>query len=134
MKESRKFECGRGHFNARRFFEAHEVWEELWLLASEPERPFLQGLIQVAAAFHHYRRGNLRGTKSLLAAGVAKLDSFPENHSGIAVGAFRDDARRWIAILLDEVRTRPKKLPRIAVASHKRPAGGRGTFKKSARR
>ena len=69
MKESEKFGRGLAHFNAREFFEAHEAWEELWLVEAEPEKTFLQGLIQLAAAFHHYGRGNLRGARSLLAAG-----------------------------------------------------------------
>src|SRR5690348_17536429 len=58
---------GIAHFNAREFFEAHEVWEERWLVAREPDKTFLQGLIQVAAACHHHARENARGAKSLLA-------------------------------------------------------------------
>ena len=58
MKESEQFRKGVVLFNARKFFEAHEVWEELWLVEPEPEKTFLQGLIQVAAACHHDSRGN----------------------------------------------------------------------------
>ena len=43
------------------------------LEASGEERVFLQGLIQVAVAFHHLRRGNLTGAARLLRAGVDKL-------------------------------------------------------------
>src|SRR5271163_2127749 len=68
-----KFQRGLEHFNAREFFEAHEVWEEIWLVEDEPEKTFLQGIIQIAAAFHHYRRGNSDGAESLLAAGIVKI-------------------------------------------------------------
>jgi uncharacterized protein len=95
-KDDGRFVRGVAHFNAREFFEAHEVWEELWLVAREPEKTFLQGLIQVAAAFHHHARENARGAKSLLAAGVAKLQAFPEAHRGIAVSDFRTDAKNWL--------------------------------------
>ena len=78
MKESEQFRRGIALFNARKFFEAHEAWEELWLVEPEPEKTFLQGLIQLAAAFHHHGRGNSRGTQSLLAAGLAKLRRFPD--------------------------------------------------------
>src|SRR5690348_11981481 len=37
-------------FHSGAFFEAHEHWESVWLAAQEPEKTFLQGLIQVAAA------------------------------------------------------------------------------------
>jgi hypothetical protein len=95
-RDESQFARGVAHFNAREFFEAHEVWEELWLVAQEPEKTFLQGLIQVAAAFHHHARENVRGAKSLLAAGVAKLQGFPEGHRGIAVRDFRTEAKSWL--------------------------------------
>jgi uncharacterized protein len=39
-------------YDAGEFFAAHEAWESRWLESKEPEKTFLQGLIQVAAAFH----------------------------------------------------------------------------------
>ena len=95
-RDEGQFARGIAHFNAREFFEAHEVWEELWLVAREPEKTFLQGLIQVAAAFHHHARENPRGAKSLLAAGVAKLQGFPDGHRGIAVSDLRTEAKSWL--------------------------------------
>ena len=51
-------------YHSGAFFEAHEHWELMWLSAPEPEKTFLQGLIQVAASFHHFQRKNLAGAKS----------------------------------------------------------------------
>lgn len=90
-----RFERGLAHFNAREFFEAHEVWEEIWLTEGEPERTFLQGLIQIAAAFHHYRRGNSDGAESLLAAGIVKISRFPQDYHGLAVEDLRVAAKWW---------------------------------------
>ena len=53
---------GIGCFNRQEFFDCHEVLEEVWLAEPPEEKPFYQGLIQVAAAFHHYQRGNRRGS------------------------------------------------------------------------
>jgi predicted metal-dependent hydrolase len=115
-EENRSFERGLAHFNAREFFEAHEAWEELWLREPLPDKAFLQGLIQIAAAFHHYGRGNLRGTKSLLAAGSSKLEDFPGEHRGIAVHALRALAQEWLEILEDTRHLRPENVPQIDLA------------------
>ena len=53
------------HFNKCDFFEAHEVWEELWADTQGPSRRFFQGLIQVAVCLHHFGNGNIRGAKKL---------------------------------------------------------------------
>jgi len=95
MDKDQKFQRGIAHFNAQEFFEAHEVWEEIWLVEAEPEKTFLQGIIQIAAAFHHYCRGNTDGTESLLAAGIVKLSRFPRNHRGLNIEELRSAAKHW---------------------------------------
>ena len=94
-ERKKKFEEGLAHFNAKKFFEAHEFWEEIWLVEAEPEKTFLQGLIQITAAFHHRHRGNPEGTELLLAAGIVKLSRFPHNHRGLAIGTLRENAKQW---------------------------------------
>jgi predicted metal-dependent hydrolase len=94
-EREKKFEEGLAHFNTRKFFEAHEFWEEIWLVETEPEKTFLQGLIQITAAFHHRQRGNPEGVELLLAAGIVKLLRFPEDHHGLAIGELRENAKRW---------------------------------------
>lgn len=113
MKESEQFRRGVALFNARKFFEAHEVWEELWLTESEPEKTFLQGLIQLAAAFHHSERGNSRGGQSLFAAGIVKLNRFPDDHRGLALKELRNEAKRWAEMLGAGSKAGEKKPPRI---------------------
>jgi uncharacterized protein len=90
-----RFERGLAHFNARRFFEAHEIWEEIWLVEDEPEKTFLQGIIQIAAAFHHYCRGNSDGAESLLAAGIVKISRFPADYHGLALAELCIAAKSW---------------------------------------
>ena len=108
-----KFRKGLEQFNAARFFEAHETWEEIWLAAPQPEKTFLQGVIQAAAAFHHYTRGNRPGAQSLLAEGLQKLERFPSVHRGLAVEGLRAALRQWIQELGSGRDPGPGKWPRI---------------------
>ena len=86
-------------FRSGLFFEAHEHWESVWLAAEEPEKTFLQGLIQVAASFHHWQRGNCVGTASLLRSALRRLDLYPEVFSGLMVAPLRTAIRLWLEAL-----------------------------------
>jgi len=52
-------------FNAQDYFEAHEVWEDLWAESHGEERRFYQGLIQAAVGLCHFGNGNLGGAAKL---------------------------------------------------------------------
>jgi len=82
-------------FNERRFFDAHEIWEDVWREAEGPEKKFLQGLIQVAVAFHHHSMGNLAGACSLLDRGGKNLMNYPERFEGIHVTALVVSLATW---------------------------------------
>ena len=86
-------------FHSEAFFEAHEHWELIWLAAPEPEKTFLQGLIQVAASFHHFQRDNCAGTISLLRSALRRLDRYPEVFAGVMVEPLRIAVRAWLAAL-----------------------------------
>src|SRR2546430_13626548 len=94
----REFREGLRCFHSGAFFEAHEHWESVWLVAQEPEKTFLQGLIQVAASFHHFQRGNLAGTASLLRSALRRLDVYPEAFAGVAVAPLRATIRLWLDV------------------------------------
>jgi predicted metal-dependent hydrolase len=72
-------------FNAGAYYESHEVWEDLWLRNRSEARPFLQGLIQVAAALHHQARGNAVGMQALLVEAGQRLRPFAPATLGVAV-------------------------------------------------
>ena len=98
-EKDRLYQKGLEAFNSAHFYDAHEHWEEVWLETPNPDKRFLQGLIQVAAAFHHYSRANLLGTRNLLQAGLLKLDCFPEVHGGLEIETLREAVRGWLAAL-----------------------------------
>jgi hypothetical protein len=57
------------------FWEAHEAWEEAWLVEEGDVRLGLQALIQMTAAFHKgLRMKNPRAMVTLLDASLEKLD------------------------------------------------------------
>jgi hypothetical protein len=103
-------------FHSGAFFEAHEHWESVWLAAQEPERTFLQGLIQVAASFHHFQRGNCAGTISLLRSALRRLDGYPETFAGIAVTPLRAAVRLWLEALETVPQPSPPPLPQLRLA------------------
>jgi hypothetical protein len=47
-------------FNERRYYEAHDVLENLWLQGPDENHRFFKGLIQVAGAFVHLQKQFLR--------------------------------------------------------------------------
>lgn len=61
-------------FNAGRYFEAHDVFEAIWLGKVGDERSFYQGLIQVAVGCYKLRGRNLGGARSQLRRGIDKLE------------------------------------------------------------
>jgi uncharacterized protein len=81
------------------FFMAHEHWEGVWLGCQEPEKTFLQALIQIAAAFHHRQRGNAEGTASLLRSALRKLSPYPDEFEGIGVESLRQSLFKWLDAL-----------------------------------
>jgi len=95
----RRIEEGRALFNARRYFEAHEAWEQAWLVEEGPTRRVLQGLIQIAAGFHKAGSGAPKPCVRLLAAGLEKLSAGLGDPAldafAAAVGLCLEEARRW---------------------------------------
>lgn len=72
-----RFDRAVAYWNQRRFYEAHEDWEALWLEAEGAQRLWLQGLIQYAAAFVHYERGfHANGFWRLLKQAQEKCDPY----------------------------------------------------------
>jgi hypothetical protein len=62
-------------FNAGRYFEAHEVWEDMWREAPPERRLFCQGLVQAAVGMHHRSKDNVIGARAQLKKALAKLDA-----------------------------------------------------------
>ena len=87
-KEAEKeilFQEGMKQYKAMDYFEAHEVWEDLWSDYYLEDRKFVQGLIQLAVSFVHIGNGNLIGAKNLLRKCKEKFNEFTGIHRGIQI-------------------------------------------------
>jgi hypothetical protein len=72
----------------------------------------------MAAAFHHYSRGNTRGARSLLEASLTRLARFPTAHRGIQLAALCGEAQTWATSLAAGDVTEPSTLiPQIRFAA-----------------
>jgi len=87
-------------FNAREFYDAHEVWEDVWRESHGTEKKFLQGLIQAAVALHHRSTGNVVGACSLVERARRNLAGCPEEFAGIRVGELRLALEEWRTALV----------------------------------
>lgn len=95
---------GVDRFNAREFWNAHESWETLWLVAETEIDQFLQGLIQLAAAYHHLQRGTFGGAVRLFDASRRRLERFPPFFCGIDRHSAEEAARihrQWTASVIE---------------------------------
>jgi len=92
----RGIEC----FNRCEFFEAHEVWEELWTEYQGPSRRFYQGLIQVAVCLHHFGNGNIRGARKLYHGCRKYLEDYRPNHRGLNVEKLLSELENCCAEIL----------------------------------
>ena len=86
-------------YDAGEFFAAHEAWENVWLSLQEPDKTFLQGLIQVTAALYHLQRNNPLGTALLLQAALRRLERYPVSFGGISVALLCNDIRERLVVL-----------------------------------
>jgi hypothetical protein len=82
------------HFNAGRYFQAHEAWEEGWHPAPEPERDFWQGLTQLAVGLTHRGRGNAHGATTLLRRAARRLGAYGPSHMGVVLSPLVEYATR----------------------------------------
>ena len=68
-------------FNAQKFYEAHDVLEDLWLQDRQgPDGNFYKGLIQLAGAFVHLQKNRLRPAAALFGLARTNLERYPALH------------------------------------------------------
>jgi uncharacterized protein len=75
-------------FNQERFWEAHELLEEIWHPATGVERDMIQGLILTAAAFVHYQKNQNDVCVSILGRAKRKLDTL-DHFKGLDISRLR---------------------------------------------
>jgi uncharacterized protein len=108
---------GLARYRRAEFFLAHEDWESVWLTLEEPEKSFLQALIQMTAAFHHLQAGNSAGAVSLLRRTLRRLELCPACFGGIAVTTLRTEVSEWLRVIESGAPSIPAAFPQICPIS-----------------
>ncbi len=92
-------------FNSWRFYDCHEtledIWRELGAKSGEAELAnFYQGIIKVAAGYHHLLRNNYEGTLKVLGDTKRLLSPYRPKTMGVGV----DEILSAVERTLDEVK------------------------------
>jgi len=94
-----EFWQGVEQFNSGQFYACHDTLEALWIEATEPEKTFYQGILQIAVALYHLRNGNLRGAAILLGEGSNRLRRYPDSYGGIDVDELLSQSAELLTVL-----------------------------------
>jgi hypothetical protein len=87
---------GAEEFNAGRFFECHDILEEVWQGVRGSARNFFQGLIQISVGFYHLGNGNLIGGESQLEKGLKNLGGYGDDCLQVDLINLRRDVQNWL--------------------------------------
>lgn len=102
-----EFWQGVEQFNTGEYYACHDTLEALWIEATEPDKTFYQGILQIAVALYHLGNQNLRGAVILLGEGSNRLRRYPSEYGGIDV----DELLIQSAALLKALQlTQPEKI------------------------
>jgi predicted metal-dependent hydrolase len=87
-------------FNEQKFYEAHDILEDLWL----PDRhgangDFYKGLIQLAGAFVHLQKNRLRPSAALFKLAQVNLGKYSSPHERLDLAEIHRLMGRWLADL-----------------------------------
>ncbi|MGH2414140.1 MAG: DUF309 domain-containing protein [Microcystaceae cyanobacterium] len=72
-------------FNQCQFYACHDTLEALWMEATELDKNFYQGILQIAVGCYHLGNHNWRGAVILLGEGVKRLSSYQPNYESVDV-------------------------------------------------
>ncbi|KAB8334569.1 DUF309 domain-containing protein [Scytonema tolypothrichoides VB-61278] len=111
-----EFWQGVEQFNTGEYYACHDTLEALWIEATEPDKTFYQGILQIAVALYHLGNHNLRGAVILLGEGSNRLRRYPSEYGGIDV----DELLIQSAALLKALQlTEPEKIAALNLGQDK---------------
>ena len=94
-----RFYSGIHSFNSGNFYEAHDLFEDLWHECDEPKRRWIHGMVQISVAMHHHSTGNLNGSLLLLAEGISRMRRAEISPIGFKEGEFLEPCQEILKLL-----------------------------------
>jgi predicted metal-dependent hydrolase len=86
-------------FNHGDYYACHDVLEAIWMEAPIAEKPFYQGILQIAVGLYHLGNHNWRGAMTLLGEGVNRLRPFEPVYKGVDIIRLVDCGWAWLTAL-----------------------------------
>jgi hypothetical protein len=87
---------GINQFNQGEFYRCHDTLEAIWMVADPPNKPFYQGILQIAVGFYHLGNHNWRGAAILLGEGSRRLEQYEPSYHQLNLTTFLDDTADWL--------------------------------------
>jgi len=111
-------------FNRAHFFDAHEVLEDVWNAVPRDRpsgrhlRQHVQGMVQLAVAFHHQSKGNHVGARSVLERAMRNISGADNSFPDLDLDRLRAELELWRRYLDNSEGTGEKKLAGRDVRRH----------------
>jgi uncharacterized protein len=104
-------------FNQRRFFDCHEVLEGFYHETDEANKPFLEGLIQLAAAFRLFCDfGEIRGAVRMIYQALIRIENYQPVFLQVRVQDLCQTAETWAkAAESPEAKASAASIPKIQI-------------------
>jgi len=94
-----EFWQGVAQFNSGDYYACHDTLEALWMDATEPQKAFYQGILQIAVGLYHLSNHNWRGAVILLGEGSNRLGYYQPDYAEINVEKLITESRELLAAL-----------------------------------
>lgn len=106
-------------YNDGEYYDAHEVLEDLWAIEVPPLKDFYKGLIQLAAAFVHWEKGNIKSTMRMWTLAQGYLTTYPEHFEGLQLKAVLGELETSFSTLSVDKHTHTldrQRIPRLVLS------------------
>lgn len=122
-----QFWQGVEQFNQQEFYACHDTLEALWMEASNPQKQFYQGILQIAVGCYHLGNLNWRGAVILLGEGIGRLRDYQPVYHGVDVaGLVMQSAELLMALQQTEPEQIADFVQKLTTADTDRTAGVSG--------
>jgi predicted metal-dependent hydrolase len=105
-----RFAAGTDLYAKGRFYESHEVLEDLWRGSQPRDRLFIQGIIHLTVAFHHWSIGNRTGTLLQLDKCARKLAGYLPQYLNVDTGRMYKEVTAAAARVRDGGKLQPIRI------------------------